>query len=120
MRPGIPIRRPRSATTVTAPVPDSSGRASAWAQCEAGSRGSVSVFELVTALRAALFQETCPDALLRGHLVNPEAHRALRDGELEAFFERRRQAIVDAEKRWVEARGGAVTIHLERRTYAQG
>jgi len=72
------------------------------------------------ALRAALFQDTCPDALLRGHLVDTEAHRALQTGELETFFERRRTAILDAEKRWVEARGGQVKILPEPRTYAQG
>jgi hypothetical protein len=72
------------------------------------------------ALRAALFQDTCPDALLRGHLVDREAHRALQRGELEDFFERRRRAILDAEKRWVEARGGEVKILPEPRTYAQG
>jgi hypothetical protein len=72
------------------------------------------------ALRGALFHDTCPDALLRGHLVDPEAHRALQRGELEVFFERRRTAILDAEKRWVEARGGEVKILREPRTYAQG
>jgi hypothetical protein len=72
------------------------------------------------ALRAALFQDTCPNALLDGHLVDTEAHRALRRGELETFFERRRTAILDAEKRWVEARDGEVEILREPRTYAQG
>lgn len=71
------------------------------------------------ALRAALFQDTCPDALLRGHLVDEEAHRALRRGDFESFFERRRIAILDAEKRWVEACGGVVEILKEARTYAQ-
>jgi hypothetical protein len=72
------------------------------------------------ALREALFRDTCPDTLLRGHLVDGEAHRALRHGELEDFFERRRVAILDAEKRWVEARGGEVKIRREPRTHAQG
>ncbi len=71
-------------------------------------------------LRAALFHGTCPDALLRGHLVDQEAHRALRSGDLETFFERRRTAILDAEKAWVEERGGVVEILREPRTYAQG
>jgi hypothetical protein len=72
------------------------------------------------ALRTALFQDDCPEALLRGHLVDEEAHRALKCGELETFFERRRMTILDAEKRWVEARGGVVEILREPRTYAQG
>jgi len=72
------------------------------------------------ALRLALFQDTCPDALLQSHLVDREAHRALQRGELESFFECRRTAILDAEKRWVEARGGEVKVLREPRTYAQG
>lgn len=72
------------------------------------------------ALRAALFQNACPDALLQGHLVAPDAHRALQRGELGEFFELRRTAILDAERRWVEARGGEVKILREPRTYAQG
>ena len=72
------------------------------------------------ALRAALFQDACPDALLLGHLIDREAHRALQRGDLEVFFERRRETLRDAEKRWVEARGGEVKILVEPRTYAQG
>lgn len=72
------------------------------------------------ALRMALFQEPCSEALLRGHLVSEEARRALSSGDLDAFFEQRRLEILDAEKRWVEARGGAVDMLREPRTYTQG
>jgi hypothetical protein len=39
---------------------------------------------------------------------------------MEAFFERRRTAILKAETLWVEARGGKVDLRAEPRTYAQG
>jgi len=52
--------------------------------------------------------------------VDGEAQRALQRGEFEAFFERWRTAILEAEKRWVEARRGEVKILPEPRTYAQG
>jgi hypothetical protein len=52
--------------------------------------------------------------------VDKEAHDALVRGELETFFERRRTAILDAEQRWVKARGGEVEILREPRNYAQG
>lgn len=70
-------------------------------------------------LRTALFQSACPEALLHGHLVDEAARDALVRGDLETFFERRRAAILDAEKRWVEALGGVVEIIHEQRTYVQ-
>jgi len=52
--------------------------------------------------------------------VDGETQRALQRGKFDAFFERRRTAILEAEKRWVEARGGEVKTLAEPRTYAQG
>lgn len=72
------------------------------------------------AFRMQLFHESCPAALLKGHLVDTEAHRALRTGLFEDFFERRRTAILEAEKLWVEKLGGSVQILKEPREYAQG
>lgn len=72
------------------------------------------------ALRAALFRSDCPDTILRSHLFDPEIHSALCQHELDTFFELRREAIIAAERRWVQERGGAVEIHKEGRTYAQG
>ncbi|WP_438009477.1 DUF262 domain-containing protein [Sorangium sp. So ce321] len=69
-------------------------------------------------LRAALLRGDCPVELLRSHLVDETAHEALVLGDLEEFFERRRTAILIAEKRWVEDRGGEVEILREPRTYA--
>lgn len=40
--------------------------------------------------------------------------------DLEGFFESRRGAIIAAEKRWVEERGGKVEIHREQRLYVEG
>jgi hypothetical protein len=71
-------------------------------------------------LRAALFYEACPDEILRSHLIDREAHVALLSGEFETFFERRRSAILEAERSWVETRGGQVEILREPRTYAEG
>jgi hypothetical protein len=71
-------------------------------------------------LREALFRDACPEAILCSHLVDKAAHDALVRGDLETFFERRRAAILDAEKRWVETRGGEEEILREPRTYAQG
>lgn len=71
-------------------------------------------------LRAALFSDACPEALLRSHLVEKGAHEALVHGALQDFFELRRVAILDAEERWVEARGGKVEVLRDPRTYAQG
>jgi hypothetical protein len=71
-------------------------------------------------LRTAFFSDACPEALLRSHLVDEAAHGALMHGDLATFFERRRAAILDAEKLWVMTRGGAVDILREPRTYVQG
>lgn len=76
--------------------------------------------EQLPALRTVLFQESCPETILRSHLVDIEAHAALVNEDMEAFFERRRAAIRDAETRWVERRGGKVDLGPEPRTYAQG
>lgn len=71
-------------------------------------------------LRAALFYEACPEEILRSHLIDREAHVALVGGEFETFFERRRSAILEAERSWVETRGGQVEILREPRLYAEG
>ena len=71
-------------------------------------------------LRARLFQDDCPETILRSHLVDHEAHTALIRGDMETFFERRRIAILEAETRWVETRGGKVDLRAEPRAYAQG
>jgi hypothetical protein len=76
--------------------------------------------EALPALRTALFQASCPDTILRSHLVTIEAHAALIRGELEEFFERRRVAIREAETLWVQRRAGNVDLRAEPRTYAQG
>jgi hypothetical protein len=76
--------------------------------------------EQLPTLRTVLLQESCPETILRSHLVDAEAHTALVGGDLEAFFERRRVAIRDAEMSWVERRGGKVDLGAEPRTYAQG
>lgn len=76
--------------------------------------------EALPALRSALFQASCPDTILRSHLVTIEAHDALIRGELEEFFERRRVAIQEAETLWVQRRAGNVDLRAEPRTYAQG
>jgi Protein of unknown function DUF262 len=71
-------------------------------------------------LRGALLRPDCPEALRRSHLIEPEAHDALLSGNLEGFFEFRRTAIIAAEDRWVQDRGGKVEILREPRTYAEG
>lgn len=72
------------------------------------------------ALRAALFRRDCPAATSSSHLIDPETHSALCQNDLDTFFERRRDAIIEAERRWVQERGGAVEIHKEGRSYTQG
>lgn len=76
--------------------------------------------EELPALREALFRPNCPQALGESHLIDAGAHAALVAGDLEGFFESRRGAIIAAEKRWVEERGGKVEIHREQRAYAEG
>lgn len=76
--------------------------------------------ELMPGLRTKLFQRDCPVEILQSHLIDKEAHEALCAHDLETFFERRRAAILDAERRWVEARGGTVDLQLDPRLYAQG
>lgn len=71
-------------------------------------------------LRAALFQPSCPREILRSHLIEPPAHAALLGEKLAPFFESRRAAIREAEKRWVAARGGKVSLSPEGRDYAEG
>ena len=71
-------------------------------------------------LRAALFRPDCLETVRRSHLVEREAHDALLAGDLAAFFEHRRAAIIAAEERWVKACGGKVKIQREQRTYAEG
>ncbi len=72
------------------------------------------------ALRQTLLQSNCPPLILTSHLIDSEAHAKLLSGDLLGFFERRRQAILDAEKRWVEAHGGKVELIPQNRTYEQG
>jgi hypothetical protein len=76
--------------------------------------------EQLPTLRARIFQDECPETILHGHLMDREGHAALVRGDMEAFFERRRTAILKAETLWVEARGGKVDLRAEPRTYAQG
>lgn len=71
-------------------------------------------------LRERLFNPSCPESILRSHLIDAEAHAALLRQDFEGFFERRRDAIIDAELSWVRARGGEVEILREQRSYAQG
>lgn len=75
---------------------------------------------LLPGLRAALLQPDCPETLRQSHLITPEAHNALLADDLEGFFELRRAAIIAAEERWVEERGGKVEILREPRPYAEG
>lgn len=77
-------------------------------------------FDDVVDLRSAFFHADCPASILRSHLITPEAHAALIAGDLETFFETRRHSIIEAERRWVEARGGQIDLRPEPRTYAQG
>ncbi len=76
--------------------------------------------EQMASLRRTLFSEDCPDAVRVGHLVDPEAHRALLDGDLMAFFERRRNSILRAEESWVAEHGGHAEIVRDQRSYSQG
>ena len=76
--------------------------------------------EKLPELRAALFRPNGPEPLLSSHLIDSDAHEALLNGDLEAFFEARRTAIINAEARWVRERGGEVEILREPRTYARG
>lgn len=76
--------------------------------------------QALPSLRARLFDPSCAAQLLEGHLVTPEAHRALCAGDLASFFELRRTSIIEAEERWVKQRGGEVSIVRDQRSYAQG
>jgi Protein of unknown function DUF262 len=71
-------------------------------------------------LRNVLFQGNCPQTILQSHLIDDDAYAALIADDLNAFFEHRRKAILNAEKQWVKARGGKVKLSLEPRTYAEG
>lgn len=74
----------------------------------------------MASLRRTLFSPACPEAVRAGHLVDAESHEALLRDDLTTFFERRRIAIIEAEQRWVQARGGSVEIVRDQRTYSQG
>ena len=74
--------------------------------------------EALPRLRAALFQPDCPETLRRSHLIEADAHAALLAGDLGGFFESRRAAILAAEERWVQERGGKVDIVRQEREYA--
>ncbi|XXY46466.1 DUF262 domain-containing protein [Sorangium sp. So ce269] len=76
--------------------------------------------EALPSLRAALLRPDCPEGIRRSHLISANAHAALLASELEDFFELRRDAIIAAEERWVQERGGKVDILREPRTYAAG
>lgn len=71
-------------------------------------------------LREALLLLDCPENIRVSHLIDDGAHSALLDGNLDEFFERRRTSIINAEKRWVEERGGTVEILREQRKYTDG
>ena len=71
-------------------------------------------------LRARLGQNDCPRAILDSHLIDSTAHQYLVAGDLQSFFEHRREVIIEAEKRWAKERGGTVQFLPDSRTYAKG
>jgi hypothetical protein len=75
---------------------------------------------ILPVLRRAIFRADCSKAILDGHLIRASAHRALIGQDLDTFFEDRREAILEAEKRWVEDRKGEVEIVPYPRRYSEG
>ena len=75
--------------------------------------------EKLPELRAKFFQADCPEELLRSHLITKEAHQALLDGNLPAFFEARRQEIIKTEQEWLSEKGSTAKIVPEPYSYAQ-
>jgi Protein of unknown function DUF262 len=71
-------------------------------------------------LRRALFQSSCSADVLKSHLISEDAHAALLRGDIDQFFEARREAIREAEVRWVESRGGRIDLRREPRAYVDG
>jgi Protein of unknown function DUF262 len=71
-------------------------------------------------LRRGLFQGGCSADVLKSHLISEDAHAALLRGDIEQFFEARRDAIREAELRWVESRGGRIDLRREPRAYIDG
>ena len=74
---------------------------------------------LLPALRASLLSRACPLEIHASHLIGDEARQALCSGDLSRFFECRRSAILEAEQRWVEDRGGTVRLIPESRRYVE-
>jgi len=74
---------------------------------------------LLPALRARLLDRACPLEILASHLIGEEARHALCSGDLSHFFECRRTAILEAERMWVEGRGGTVRLIPEARRYVE-
>ncbi|MFO0611888.1 MAG: DUF262 domain-containing protein [Polyangiaceae bacterium] len=68
-------------------------------------------------LRAWLFDDLCASNILASHLISASAHEALVDGDLETFFERRRQSIMQAEREWAAKHGAQIDLVPDPTSY---